>query len=305
VVSLISLGAVAWWISKQPAPTLPSSASGLGWLTFAVSIALSSMVLRGFRWHRIMALARIDHRRSDALGLMFVGQMGNTVLPARGGDVMRIALLGARSASRKREILGSVVAERALDAVVLVATFAILSLGLADSPAGPGTAAAIAAALALGFGALAGYLWLRRSGRFERFAAAIRPVARASKLFAHPSGIALVALTAAIWMLDGLCLLVLARSVGEHLGAPDALLALVLAALATAIPAAPGFAGTFDAAMVVALRRAGVLGGAAVGVLILARFVFFVPATLVGLVVLVTRYGGFSRALRVERAAAG
>jgi hypothetical protein len=39
--------------------------------------------------------------------------------PARGGEVLKIGILGTRSSSRRREILGSVVAERLLDAVVL------------------------------------------------------------------------------------------------------------------------------------------------------------------------------------------
>ena len=135
-----------------------------------------------------MVLAHVDHQRADALGLTAVAYMGNNVLPARGGEVLKIAILGARSTSRRREILGSVIAERLLDAVVLAGLFVVLSLGLADSPAGTGTAALIGGAIVLGFVALAVYLWLRRSGRFERFAATIRPVARALRLFAHPSG---------------------------------------------------------------------------------------------------------------------
>jgi uncharacterized membrane protein YbhN (UPF0104 family) len=71
--------------------------------------------------------------------------------------------------------------------------------------------------------------------------------------------------------------------------------------LAAAIPAAPGFAGTFDAAMIVGLKAAGITGGTAVGLLILARFMFFVPATVIGLIVLVTRYGGLRRTLAAER----
>jgi len=302
IVSIVALAAVGWWIAQQPAPDLPDSAAGLTWFALAVATALSTMVLRGLRWSRIMALADIDHRRADAFALTFTGQMGNTVLPARGGDVMRIALLGARSSSRRREILGSLVAERALDALVLAALFAGLSLGLADSPVGPGLSVLIVATLAIGFAALAGYLWLRRAGRFERFAALIRPVARASRLFAHPSGVALVGLTLVIWTIDGMALLMLARSIGVAVGPLDAVLVLVIASLAAAIPAAPGFAGTFDAAMILGLKSAGVVGGAAVGVLLLVRFVFFLPATLVGLILLVARYGGFRRALRTPPA---
>ena len=250
--------------------------------------------MRGYRWHRVMALAHVDHQRSDALGLTAVAYMGNNVLPARGGEVLKIAILGARSTSRRREILGSVVAERLLDAMVLAGMFVVLSLGLADSPAGTGTSLLIGGGLVACFVALAIYLWLRRSGRFERFATAIRPVARACRLFAHPSGIPLVVLSVAIWALDGLNLVVIGQSIGISIKPLDGLLVVVLASLAAAVPAAPGFAGTFDAGLLLGLKAAGITGAAASGILILSRFMYFVPATVVGLIVLVTRYGGFA-----------
>jgi uncharacterized protein (TIRG00374 family) len=293
-ISVVSLAAVAYWLVHQPAPQLPDTAAGFAWIGLSLIMSLVALALRGWRWHRIMALAHVDHARADAVSLTAVAYMGNNVLPARGGEVLKIAILGARSTSRRREILGTVVAERLLDAVVLAGMFVVLSLGLADSPAGTGTAALVGLVLLLGFAALAIYLWLRRSGRFERFAATVRPVARALRLFAHPSGIPLVALSVGIWALEGLNLVVIAKSVGLSLSALDGMLIVVLASLAAAIPAAPGFAGTFDAAMILGLKAAGITGGAASGILILSRFMYFVPATVVGLIVLVTRYGGFS-----------
>jgi glycosyltransferase 2 family protein len=298
VVSVVSLGAVLLWMLRQPAPTLPDRPVGFAWLSLSLLMSLVALALRGLRWHRIMALAHVDHRRVDAYALTAVGYMGNNVLPARGGEVLKIAILGSRSSSRRREILGSVVAERLLDAIVLAGMFVVLSLGLADSPTSAGTAALIGGALALGFAALAVYLWLRRRGRFEAFAARIRPVARACRLFAHPSGIPLVGLSVGIWVLEGLNLVVIARSVGLHLAPQDGVLAVVLASLAAAVPAAPGFAGTFDAGMLLGLKAASITGGAASGMLILSRFMYFVPATVVGLGALVMRYGGVKLARR-------
>src|SRR4051794_26008746 len=149
-------------------------------------MSLIALFLRGYRWHRIMALAHVDHQRSDALGLTAVAYMGNNVLPARGGEVLKIAILGARSSSRRREILGTVVAERLLDAVVLAGMFVVLSLGLADSPAGPGTAALVGTAILLGFAALAVYVYLRRAGRLARFPARGPPLGGRLPPFAPP-----------------------------------------------------------------------------------------------------------------------
>lgn len=294
-VSVVSMAAVIVWVLRQPAPELPSTAPGFAWLALALGLSLVALAVRGWRWHRIMRLAHIDHRATDAYGLTAVGYMGNNVLPARGGEVLKIAILGTRSSSRRREILGSVIAERMLDAVALAALFVVLSgLGLADSPAGGLTVALVAGTLVAGFLALAGYLWLRRRGRFEGFASLVRPVARASKLFAHWGGVPIAAATVGIWTLEGLNAAVLSRSVGLSLTVTDGVMVIVLASLLAAVPAAPGYAGTFDAGMVLGLKAAGITGGAAVSVLLLARCVYFVPPTVVGLVVLLTRYGGFS-----------
>ena len=61
------------------------------------------------------------------------------------------------------------------------------------------------------------------------------------------------------------------------------------------MPAAPGYVGTFDAAVLFAVHRLGATGSTAVAYLVMLRFVLFVPITLVGLVFLVTRYGGWSQ----------
>lgn len=303
-ISVVALAAVVWWMVNQDAPQLPDSPEGFAWLALSLVMSLIALALRGYRWHRVMVLAHVDHKRSDAIGLTAVAYMGNNVLPARGGEILKIGILGGRSSSRKREILGSVVAERLLDAVVLAGMFVVLSFGLADSPTGSGTAFLFGGAILAGFAALFVYLRLRRSGRFEAFAARIRPVARALRLFAHPSGIPLVGLSVGIWVLEGLNLVVIAQSIGLSLNVPDGVLIVVLASLAAAIPAAPGFAGTFDWAMIAGLKAAGITGGAASGILILSRFMYFVPATVVGLIVLVTRYGGLSAARRrLKRAA--
>jgi glycosyltransferase 2 family protein len=51
------------------------------------------------------------------------------------------------------------------------------------------------------------------------------------------------------------------------------------------------------------VKAVGGTGSAAVSYLLLLRFVLFLPITIVGLIVLVTRYGGWSRlrsAVRLE-----
>ena len=291
-------------MAGQETPHLPEGVSGWVLLASALGIYAVAVALRGWRWHRIMLLANIPHQRSDAYGLTLVGLMGNNVLPARGGEALRIGLMGNRTTARRREVLGSIIAERLLDVAVLVGLFATYTwIGVAGAPTGRWPATVATAALVVGGLGLVIYLALRRRGRFEQFAATIRPVSRASKIFARPEGVPLALLSVVIWTLEGGTLLVIGLAIDASLTLPDAALIIILASLAAAIPAAPGYAGTFDAGMVLGLKAAGVSGGgAAVGFILLVRFVMFVPVTLVGLAVLIGRYGGIKRADKMARA---
>jgi len=298
-VSVVSLAAVAWWISKQDTPQFPDSASGWAWLVAAVFAYALALAVRGFRWHRILRLTGIPHERADAYRLTLVGYMGNNVLPVRGGELLRVGLLGSRTTARRREILSSVIAERLLDAAVLAAMFAVLTwANVADAPAGQTPAAVAAIALVAAAIALASYLALRRRGYFHALHEKIGPFVRSLRLFAHVEGLLLAGLTVVAWCGEGTTLLLIGRSLGLDLHILDTLQIIVLASLFAAIPAAPGYAGTFDAGLVLGLKAVGVTGGTAVGFVVLARFVMFVPVTLVGLFLLLHTYGGFKVAQR-------
>ncbi len=301
VVSLLSLGAVVWWASHQHAPKMPTNATGAAWLAASLGAYALALWLRGWRWHRILKLARIPHKRPDAFWLMLVAYMGNTVLPLRGGEVLRISLLGSRTTARVREVIGTVIAERILDVATLAVIFAVLTWsGVDGAPTGKIAAYAAAGAVVLAAGGLLGYLALRRRGRFDTFAARIRPYAHASKLFAHPEGITLAGMSGLIWLLEGTTVMLVGRSLGIHLSLLAALLTNVIASLFSALPAGPGYAGSYDAGILLGLHAAKVNGGTAVGFLLLVRAIVFVPVTIVGLIVLVTRYGGLRRNRRAS-----
>src|SRR5436190_109802 len=87
VVSLVSLAAVVWWATRQHAPKMPTSGVGVAWLVASLGAYGAAIVLRGWRWHRILNLSRVPHERADAFWLIPVAYMGNTVLPLRGGEV--------------------------------------------------------------------------------------------------------------------------------------------------------------------------------------------------------------------------
>ena len=290
-VSIASLAAVGWWVAGQSAPRLPEGASGWAYLIGAGAVVAVNFAFRGLRWHLVLRYAEIEHRARDAFGLTLVGYMGNNVLPVRGGELLKIGLLGPRSSARRREVLGTVLVERVLDAGVLALLF--VGLAWAGEEASSNTGAMptiVTAVLVLAVVALPVYVRLRSRGHFERFATTIRPVAGAARIFIRPAGWALALLSLVIWCMDALALMMMAKSLELGLAFPAALAVVVLGSLASAVPAAPGYLGTFDAAVLVGLHAAGIEGGSAVSLLLLMRFVYFVPVTFVGLGVLLLGY---------------
>ena len=296
LLSVAALAGCVWWASKQEAPSFPTKASSLGEIVAALSIYALITAVRGWRWHRILLWTGNDHRAADAYALTVVGYMGNTVLPARGGEVLRILLLSERSSARRREALGTVLPERLLDAAALVLLFAVVSfLGTAGTPTGTAPAAAGLVVLLVAVIALVAYLRLRIAGRFGAFAERVRPVARASRLLLTWLGVALLAVSLLVWLAEATVFWLVVDALSIDISGPEALLIVLLASFFALVPAAPGYVGTFDAALLFGMRAAGVAGGAAIGAALLYRFVVFVPITVAGLLLMLVRYGGLGR----------
>jgi uncharacterized membrane protein YbhN (UPF0104 family) len=94
------------------------------------------------------------------------------------------------------------------------------------------------------------------------------------------------------------------EAAGLELSAIEACYLLALASMFAMIPSGPGYAGTMDAAVIFGARVLDRAPSAALSYLLLVRFVLFVPLTLVGLVLLVVRYGGWAK-LRKASPSAG
>jgi uncharacterized protein (TIRG00374 family) len=105
-------------------------------------------------------------------------------------------------------------------------------------------------------------------------------------------GVLLGVASLGIWASEAGVLWLCVESLGLHVSLLDALLVDVLGSFFALIPAGPGYAGTYDAALLFALHALDIAGGSALSVVLLFRFVVFVPITVAGVVLLVVRYGG-------------
>jgi uncharacterized membrane protein YbhN (UPF0104 family) len=306
LISIATLAAIVVWALHQEAPMLPSSAERLGELGGAVGFYLAGCAVRAERWYELLRFNGAQPRRTDAYGLVAVANFGNNVLPARAGDALRVMLLAPRAQTDPRTVIGTIVAERVLDVVVLVGLFVVLAYGVLggiDVPSGGRLAATalIVAGLTAAIGLLA--LVLHRRGHLRPVLSFLAPMTEATRrLGGRRHGTELLVWTLLVWGLEWTAWWLTAQAAGLDLGVLEVGYLMGLAATFALIPSGPGYVGTFDAAVVFGVRALGKTGVQALSYLLLLRFVVTVPITVVGLVVLVARYGGIGRARAMARA---
>jgi uncharacterized membrane protein YbhN (UPF0104 family) len=296
-VSILALGAVVWWASRQDAPEIPSDSDAIAWLVGALALYALATIVRAERWHAILGETGIEAKRVDCYGLSTVGYMGNNVLPARAGEALRVFLLDTRTGAGKRKILGTVVAERLLDAIALGVIFALTVYLVLEGDVVPTDQPALIAAICFAvLGLLVVALTvIHRRGGLQRLRELIAPLMHAPRALLTRRGAGLLAATFVLWGIEGGVYLAVAKAIDLDISVSGALYLVALTNFVSALPAAPGSIGTFDAAVAFGAKALGATGSAAVTYLLLLRFVLYVPITIVGLIVLVARYGGWAR----------
>ena len=297
IVSLIALGAVVWWASHQDAPQIPSSGEAIAYMVGAALLYTLATVVRAERWRSILGLIDVRAKRSDCYALTTVGYMGNNVLPARAGEALRVVLLDARTQAGKRSLLGTIVAERLLDAIALGAIFVVTVYGVLEGDVLPTDRPLLIAGTGFVVLVLAAVVFsvLRRRGMLQRLRDFARPLAGAPRALMSRTGLGLLVVTFGLWALEGGVYLTVARAVELDISTSGAFYLVALTNFVAALPAAPGSIGTFDAAVAFGAKALGGHGAVVVSYLLLLRFILYVPITVVGLAVLVVRYGGWAR----------
>jgi glycosyltransferase 2 family protein len=302
-VSAAALAAVVWWAARQPLPDLPSAGTALPPLGAGLLLYALATLLRGERWRVLLHDGGAPCSRGDAYALTTIGYMGNNALPARAGDLMKAFLSARRTGAPAAGMVGTLVAERILDAAALGLVFLALVTTL-DLPLGvPGWALALAGG-ALAAAAAVAWLLGRRTAAGRRARDLVLTVLAPSRRLWSGRGAALLGLSIALWLVEGGVYAVVGGVAGIDLTLVDGLYVMALANIAALVPAAPGYVGTFDAAVLLGVGLVTSAGHpAALAYVVLVRFLLFVPITLVGLVALVARYGGRREAGALLRAA--
>ena len=296
-VSILCVAGVVLWALGQDAPRLPTEPSDLAAVAAAVALYGVCTALRAERWRLLLRDVGARPARADAYGLTAVGYMGNNVLPARAGDLMRVVLMAPRAQVSRRGVVGTLLAERLLDIAVLATLFVVLAATVAGGAGLPDTATLgiLAALVVVGLaGLLVAWRLLRARGLVERVRAFAGPMVVSTRNLRGAHGLSMLGLTVLVWLGEagvwGSCAAAL------DLGASplEALYLVALASMFALIPSGPGYAGTQDAAAVIGVKAIGGTSAQAVSYVLLVRFVLFIPITAVGLLALVVRYGGIA-----------
>jgi uncharacterized membrane protein YbhN (UPF0104 family) len=140
------------------------SGAALGWLLLGVALHMAQQVARGRGWYAIVRMAcpaGEAPRARDAIGVWIAGAGASGVLSARGGDAVRVFLLGRAPCGPACPLLaGTLVAEAAGD----VAIGMVVLVGASGVGVGPGLGVpAPAVPLALALATTAAVLLHRRA----------------------------------------------------------------------------------------------------------------------------------------------
>jgi uncharacterized protein (TIRG00374 family) len=284
----------------------------LRWVAFAAVLLSLDLVFRAFRWQRLLRPIAVV-RYLPMLGYLLIGYVANNLLPARLGELIRVHYLGDREGISRASALGTVVVERVVDlvAVVAIASVSLLVLSVRGVVAnailvGAAVAGLFLIVLALGIVA-------HRLPGMDRIAALVdrypkvRELARSLQgglaVASRPRTLveALVA-SAASWAVAILAFAAIGQAIGVELSIGEAALIASGVALASAVPAGPSNLGTFEFAAVQIGRTIGIPADSAFALALLVHATILV-VTSVGGGLAFARLGWQDRSTSADRAA--
>ena len=119
---------VGYLVGARPADVARYAAGVSPWLILGcVASSFMVLALQSLRWHSVMR-PLLGLRYGQAYRAQLVGFMFNAMLPARGGDLLRVQYLGRRTGKSRATILGTEVVDRWLDWWGWIPTFLVLSV---------------------------------------------------------------------------------------------------------------------------------------------------------------------------------
>jgi uncharacterized membrane protein YbhN (UPF0104 family) len=257
---------------------------GARWEMVGGAVCLSSIALflRSFRW-RVLLTAQRDVSVPLAFWATSSGYLGNNVLPARAGEVIRTLMIARRTGMSKAFVLTTALSERVVDAIALITISSVVLLTLSAQPGWLAKAARPFAILGLGGAAAIALLpifeafWFRFLARLpipeklrHPIEQILEQVLNGIRSFHDPARLSrFLGLTAVIWLLDGFTTVIAAGSIGVPISLPVAFLLVAGLGLGSALPSTPGYVGIYQFVAVSVLEPFGLSKSSAIAYILL------------------------------------
>ncbi len=257
-------------------------------LLLAAAGGLVLMALQSLRWWIVMR-PLLPLRYRQAFRAMMVGFFFNVILPARGGDLLRVQYLGKRTGVSRAKLLGTEIVDFWSDKWGWVAAFPILCL-FGSPPAWLFRALLAIGGAVVGVGALLalmGSRLLRAHASGEQRGPQWLMNLRDGFAVNHWKRLLLVeTLIAPLpWLWETLIIALAGHALGLDLTLMQAFAALTAFNVATAVPS-PGNAGSFEAGGTLALTAFGIPKETALAFIFLYHLTQVVPGFIGGCLVL-------------------
>jgi uncharacterized protein (TIRG00374 family) len=276
------------------------------WILPGVAVWFMGLWVRAWRWHYLLRPVKPISTRI-MFPIVAIGYMGNNIYPARAGEVLRAVVLKRREGVPISASLATIIVERIYDGVVMLG-FVFVNLGELSKLAQTSvkisgfpiqTVALVGSAIF--FGALAVFLLAAMFPKpAERVIVGVIQRVVPSRFQEKVSGVALKFLggleslrsprealmvfvtSVVIWLFETGKYWFVMHAFDFQVSFFALMLMNGIVNLATTIPSAPGYVGTFDAPGIAVLEAYSVPKAIAAGYTIVLHIALWVPVTLLG-----------------------
>jgi hypothetical protein len=298
------------------------------WLIPGIIVYFVAVWARAWRWHYLLKPIK-SIKTSVMFPITCIGYMGNNIYPARAGEVLRAVVLKRREGVPISASLATIIVERIFDGVVMLA-FVFVNLTqlakLADVfvPVGKwevtiqdlavwGSVAFIGALVIFLLAAMFPKVTARIGQWFidrllpvrirEKTSGILHKFLDGLESLRSPLNVLMVFVTSVlIWLLETVKYWFVLHAFGLQGDVSFFTLMLMngVVNLATTIPAAPGYLGTFDAPGIAVLEASGIDKAVATGYTLVLHLALWVPITVLGAYYLAKEGIKWSDSLRKE-----
>jgi uncharacterized protein (TIRG00374 family) len=274
------------------------------WLAPGILVYFIGVWVRAWRWHYLLGpIKKIPTK--TMFPVTVIGYMGNNIYPARAGEVLRAVILKRREGVSVSASLATIIVERIFDGVVMLAFVFVNLSQLAKLTGASGFVGNIQQAALIGTGVFLGALFVfLLAAMFPHSTARIglwiierltpkrlhaRIIGMMNKFLdglaslRSPFNVLMVFLTSVfIWLLETGKYWLVMQAFDFDVSFFALMLMNGIVNLATTIPSAPGYIGTFDAPGIAVLTAFGVDQATAAGYTIVLHVALWVPITVLG-----------------------